>query len=569
MNALSDIGKQLSDLFNSMTPGARIMAGLMVGVIAVSLGWIVSTESGGNYETLLGGVSLTHAELDRIETAFGDAQLRDYQREGKQIRIPKGAKDQYLKALSTAGALPKEWGSEVDRVFKEGNVFESSEKFSARMQTGEERELANTLRRMPGIEFAAVRYDEQRKGFGRQTERVCSIQLQGPQNQPIPSATLRRIAEHVSKHFAGLPMSNISVMDLGTANVFNESDDPRFASENRVLAAKRQWESYLEGKVGSVLQGYGALEIFVSADIDPTLVSEQEKLAYDPTAVTVQSNESRKDSENTKPVAGGPPGADINGIGNKAQSIASAAPGQSATTKESEANERRVVGTNASREEKAGLVPTKVGVSIGVPESYYYEVFAHRAALNQPADKTAEKDKTTPLPKPTPQELTDLKTETEATIRTAVEVVAMGIRAGDDRKPSINVYSFTDLPPEQIAPPSLASGAAVWLGESWSTLALMVLVLISLGMMFSWIKSQGAPDSDKSFAEGFGLQVPESMGDELELSDADAGADGSQPRKRAEFEVSGGEMKEDLSTLIKDNPDAVVNLLKSWIGDAA
>ncbi|MCC7335976.1 MAG: hypothetical protein IT422_12820 [Pirellulaceae bacterium] len=569
MNALSQIGKQFSELVNSLTPAARLMAGLMVGVIVVSLGWIISTETTGNYESLLGGISLTNAELDRIETAFGDAQLRDYQREGRQIRIPRGEKDQYLKALSAGNALPKEWGSEKDRAFAEGNVFESAEKFSARMQTADERELANTLTRMPGIERASVRYDQQRKGFGRETERVCSIELQGPQNQPIPEATLRSIAEHVSKHFAGLPKSNISVLDLGTSNVYSESDDPRSASENPVLKARKDWERYLDAKVGSILHEYGAIELFVSVEIDPTLVSEEEKLSYDPTAVTVQSNESRKDSENSKPTTGGPPGSDTNGIGNKPQSVASAHSGHTSTTKESEATERRVAGHGASRKETAGLIPTSVTATIGIPESYYYKVFAHRASLAKQLDpKAAEGDKETPPALPTAAQLAELKAETETNIRAAVEGMAMGIRDGDDRKPYVTVYAFPDLPPPEFPTPSLAAGAATWLGQSWSTLALMALVLLSLGMMFSWIKSQATTDSDRQFSEGFGLEVPD-MGDELELSEGVGGEPGETKRPRAEFEVSGSEMKEDLSTLIKDNPDAVVNLLKSWIGDAA
>lgn len=565
MNALSQIGKQLSELFHSMTPSARLMAGLMAGVIVVSLGWIVTTETTGNYESLLDGISLTNVELDRIEMAFGDAQLRNYQREGRQIRIPKGQKDQYLKALSVGNALPKQWGSEIDRALAESNVFESSEKFSARMQTSEERELANTLKRMPGIEFAAVRYDEMRKGFGRQTERVCSIQLQGPHNQPISAAIQRSIAAHVSKHFAGLAAENISVLDLGTGNVYNETDDPRAASQNPVLAARQQWEKYLDGKVASVLREYGGVELMVNVEIDPTLVSEEEKLAYDPTAVTVQSNESRKDSENAKPVAGGPPGADINGIGNRPQSVATTAVGQTSTSKQSEANERRVAGHDASRKETAGLTPTKVSVSVGIPESYYREVIAHRTSLIPSSAAAA-----TPPAEPNLQQLADLKLETENNIRAAVEGIAMGIRDGDDRKPYVKVYTFPDLPVAAIPGPSLTTTIINWLNESWSTLALIAVVLVSLGMMFSWIKSQaGAGETDRKFAEGFGLEVPEDMGDELELSQAGDGDESTGQRARPEFGVTGGEMKEDLSTLIKDNPDAVVNLLKSWIGDAA
>ncbi len=546
-----------------MTPSARIMAGLMLGVIVISLGWIVGSQSSSTYETLLGGVVLTNAELDRIETAFGDAQLRDYQREGRQIRIPSSEKDQYLKALSDAKALPKEWGSETDRALQDGNVFESVTKFDARFQASREREFANNLRRMPGIEFAAVEYDEQRRGFARQTDQVCSIQVQGPFNDPVPESIMKRIAAAASTFFAGLPEGNVSVFDLGTGNFFRPSDDPHGIDENPVLVAQQQWEEYYYGKVSSVLKDYGAVELMVNVELDPTLAEETEKLSYDPTAVTVQSTESRRDSENAKAVPAGPPGSDINGIGMKPASLSSNATGQSSKTKESEANERRVAGHDALRKRTAGLIPKKVSVSIGIPDSYYREVLVHRFLLKNSTMTAAD------MPEATPVELAALKAEIDVSVRSAVEGIAVGIREGDDRKPYVNVYAYTDLPLPEFPAPTLAENALGWLSQSWSTLALMAIVLISMGMMFSWVKSQGDSAADQRFAEGFGLEVPANMKDELELSGAEADGEGGTGRAKPTFDVSGEEMKEDLSTLIKDNPDAVVNLLKSWIGDAA
>ena len=223
-----------------------------------------------------------------------------------------------------------------------------------------------------------------------------------------------------------------------------------------------------------------------------------------------------------------------------------------------------MAGHDASRKETAGLTPTKVSVSVGVPESYYREVIAHRTSL-LPSAATAA----TPPAEPTPQQLADLKMETESNIRAAVEGIAMGIRDGDDRKPYVKVYTFPDLPVAEIPGPSLTTTTMNWLNESWTTLALIAMVLLSLGMMFSWIRSQpGDAETDRKFTEGFGVEVPEDMGDELELSQTDVDATTGE-RARPEFAVTGGEMKEDLSSLIKDNPDAVVNLLKSWIEDAA
>ena len=95
-------------------------------------------------------------------------------------------------------------------------------------------------------------------------------------------------------------------------------------------------------------------------------------------------------------------------------------------------------------------------------------------------------------------------------------------------------------------------------------------------MMFNWVKSQQVDaETEQKFAEGFGIQVPEPPEDELDLSgDADAAtatdADGNPiASPSGVLDATGQDVKEDLSNLIKENPEAAANLLKTWIGEAA
>ncbi len=564
MNALSNLGKQISDLLVSLTPQARIMAGLMVGVIVVSLGWIVSSQQSSSYEYLLGGIHFSDTQLDRVETAFGDAQLRNYVREGKRIRIPVGEKDEYLKALSAGDALPKEWGSEMEQALTKGNVFESSEKFAVRAETARERELAYLLRMMPGIEFAAVEYDEQRRGFGRQAERVCSINLRGVRNARIDEAVMKRIARNASKYFANLPLENIAVFDLGSSNIYQASGDPDSAEEQPYLVAQTQWVRAYEDKISEALSMYGDISLMVNVELDPTLREESERLQYDPTAVALQSSTSRKDSENQKGPAGGRPGANPNAgfASNQGAQLSAGAGDQTSVNKETEESERRVAGHEATLKKTAGLVPTKVSVSVGIPDSYFREVFAHNYLQANPGTAPAD------VPAPTPAEIDTLVKDVTASIKNSLGGIILGVREGDDRQPYIDVHTYADLPPPALPKPSMAENALGWLSASWSTLALMGLVLVSLGMMFSWVRSQGEPANQRSFEEGFGLEVPSEPIDELELDeDGEPITDGK--REIPALDMTGGEIKEDLSTLIKQNPDAAVNLLKTWIGDAA
>ncbi len=566
MNVLNEFGKQLKSLFESLTPASRIMAGLMLGVILVSLGWIFAAQQTTSYEYLFGGRDASDGELEKWEATFGESKLRDYERIGNRIKIPSAKKDLYLKALAGADLLTKEQGEYVLNSLDNGGIFESNMKTEIRSRTAKEQEVSAILRHIPGISVAAVQYDEHREGFARNTVSVCSVAVKGHGNTPIPMATLKVIADKVQATWAHLKADNITVTDLGAAQSFRGSSDFNSIEQNPYLRAQRQWQDMYTEKVGNLLQHYGPVQLDVNVELDPKLLEESEKLQYDPTAVTLQTSESRKDLENQKAAPAGPPGAASNGVSNQPQSINNVAAAQTSNVKESEANERRVAGHEAIVTKMAGLVPTKVSVTVGIPDSYYRKIWAFRTARDNP-DPNAEPAS------PTPAELTALKTEVEGSVRAAVEGIPVGIREGDDRKPFMNIYSYTDLPLPEIAEPTFTETATTWLAGSWSTLALLAVVLISLGMMFSWIKSQRGAEVDQKFADSFGLQVPDNFSDELDVDGEDAiGPDGlpvNGGRPKPSFDLTGGEIKEDLSTLIKENPDAAVNLLKSWIGEAA
>ncbi|MCI0492283.1 MAG: hypothetical protein L0Z07_05040, partial [Planctomycetes bacterium] len=61
---------QVSDLFRSMTPGARITAGLLLAVVVVSLGYLYQQGTAGPDAFLFGGQPLSDSELNQIEAAI-------------------------------------------------------------------------------------------------------------------------------------------------------------------------------------------------------------------------------------------------------------------------------------------------------------------------------------------------------------------------------------------------------------------------------------------------------------------------------------------------------------------
>lgn len=202
MNTLNAIGKQVTDLFASMTPGARIMAGLMLGVIVVSLGWIMAVSQEESSYYLLGRQLLSDEEIRRAEEAFGLAQLRDYEVVGNRIQVPLDQKDLYMKALSENDGLPRSFGSDIAAALSSTNPFEAADNIERRYQTAREREFERAIKMLPGVQDCYVSYNEKRRGFGQSPEQVCAIHVRG--RQAIDFSVLKSINEAASTHFAGL-----------------------------------------------------------------------------------------------------------------------------------------------------------------------------------------------------------------------------------------------------------------------------------------------------------------------------------------------------------------------------
>jgi flagellar M-ring protein FliF len=563
MNFLNDLGKQIRDLFASMTPASRIMSGLMFAIVVLSLGWIMtgSGNGGTKYEFLFGGRPYEDAQLAAWEAAFGAAQLGDYVREGQRIKVPSLKKDQYLKALSTSNSMPMQHDGEVRKSLWDNNVFDPATLIEKRTTFARQHQLESIIKQQAGIQNAIVSYDEQRAGFGRKSDKVCTISVQGFNNTPVPPNLLRNLASLACSHFAGLSPENVTVTDMGTNTVVRGGSSD--AEENPYFAAQTRWETMYENKISSLLSDFSA-KVSVSVQLDPTLKTQTEQLQYQGQPVTVASSTLTKSSENTKPNPGGQPGAAPNGVSNQPTTLTSGSNAQNSKLKENQETQQSKAGHEAQVVTKAGLVPKSVNVSIGIPESHYRKVALQMFRLNNPdkADSVA--------PVPTETELATIKLEQEQAVRAAVDTIPVGVREGDDRKAYVKVYTYTDMPLAEAPVPSVSDNALAWLATSWSTVALIVLVLISFGMMFSFMRAPvNSGEAEKRFEEGFGLEMPAMPIDELDLGQT-AGADGARQRARpAALELSGQEMKEDLSSIIKENPDAAVNLIKAWIGEAA
>lgn len=572
MNTLSNITKQISDLLASMTPQARIMAGLMFGVIVLSLGWMLTTSQNSSMSYILGYKPLSPEEIRQAEKAFGSAALSGYDIVGSRIKVPTSDKASYLKALADNSALPARWDEEIKKSLEVG-IFDPPSLTSMRHRESRSHALGQILQQLPQVDFAAVMMDEKSEGFARETKKVCSISVRQEGNIPIDQSILGKVAELATKTIAGLKKEDVAVFDLGSGALYRATDNLMGGDDNLVLKAQKKWEDHFEEKVHTLLGHINMLKVSATVELDHTLSTESETLSFDPTAVTVQAKSSRSDTESTKAPTGGQPGFEPNATANQPQTLATSSSGTRQKVKESEESTQSQYGTEAKVTKELGLYPEEVRITVALPESYFKDKWVQQQILEDNVDESGQ-----PANPPSLAEIAAIKTDTIAEVKNQLSTMAVGIRSGENRDPFFQVTSYMDFPLPEPPETPLSATAMDWLAESWSTLAMIGLVLVSLGMMFNWVKSQQVDaETEQRFAEGFGIQVPEPPEDELDLSgEAEAGAvavavdeDGNPVAPRTGFDATGQDVKEDLSNLIKENPEAAANLLKTWIGEAA
>src|SRR5919109_1360820 len=136
---------QVSELFRTMTPGARVTSGLLLAVVVIGLGYLFRQGAAGPDAYLFGGEPLSAGQLDRVEAAIAQAGLSGYVRESNRIRVPAGQQSAYLAAVADAGALPPNFNTILEESLDKGGPWESNEARRQRIKVANQRTLSEIV----------------------------------------------------------------------------------------------------------------------------------------------------------------------------------------------------------------------------------------------------------------------------------------------------------------------------------------------------------------------------------------------------------------------------------------
>ncbi len=555
MNFINKALAQISELFRSMTPGARITAGMLLVVIVVSVTYLFNHQFSGSDAYLFGGEPIAPSELPAMQAAFNAKGLTDYEIQGTMIRVPRAKQAAYMGALADAGTLPHNFGDTIKKMIDNSSPFVPRRKQEEMMKYALQDELSKIISKMSGIETAMVLYDEQAQtGLNAKKLVTASVSVKPLGNQPLTATQVQMIRNLVAGAKVGLAAESISVVDLnGRSYPGGPPGSTTDASLDPYMTRKLNYEREFTENIQKAISFVSGAVVSVNVDLHPEIEDVTSSSKVDPKAVPIEVTENNKTSSSTASQPGGTPGIRSQGGVNQPAVVGSGING-SRTEDEQTMNHTRSMASQVNQQVRmAGLTPKRVSVSVAVPSNYYEEVW--QAQNPAPAGQAAKK--------PEPAALTQIESDVRTKITNHVLAVLPLEDVTKDGPPQVVVTPFQSLTSPEIPKPSTTDHALVWFTQNAGTLGMGVLGIVSLLMVRSIVRS--VPVSVTASNSEPTTTNEATLEEERDNDDEEAVATAPRLRRRSK---SGPSLRDELVDIVREDPDAAANILRNWIGTA-
>ena len=556
MDFLNQAIEQVRELFLSMTPAARLTAGLLVGVIGISLGFLFQQQSSGPDEYLFGGEVLSSHDANRIDLAIAQAGLNGYERVGNRFRVPRGIKSEYLSAVATAGAIPTNFDTLIEKALEDLGEFTSSATQRERLKAARERQLSMIVGGMDGIESAKVIYDITKpRGLSRDPKGTASVSVRPEPSEPLEARQIKMIQKTVAAAIAGLSMADVQVTDESNGSHFggmgNEVSAEVFDTpyyQNRIY-----YEQWVEAKIANLISYIPNVRIQVTAELDNTSSHTTHSVTPEGDVAALHDSTHEEETSSTRKENGGRPGPIAQGPTRTGPESELATNENTSSNTEKETD--NYIGTTEEFLEQAGLIPKQVRASISIPSNYLVSIWREKNP-DQPEDA-----------KPEMAALTALENSVKDKIKNVITPLLPRLEKGVDPYEQVELTVFESFTPAPIEEPSLARHTMAWLGQNANSMMMGVLALASLVMLRSVVKSISSSDPVPARASP-ALSIHQQDDDSTDQTSGSGTEGGQKSRPRLRLK-KGANLKDDLAEIVNEDPEAAASILRGWIDNAA
>jgi flagellar biosynthesis/type III secretory pathway M-ring protein FliF/YscJ len=530
--------------FAALSASQRMLATSLVAIMVMTLVWWAKFAGSAEMEPV-SSLPMSGEELVAIQSQLTAANIPTVV-SGASILVPVERKVQAIAILASEKMLPHDGKGGFQDIISKLSPFDSEATKQKLWNVGLQQNLEQIICAMPGVDTCRVIIDatsrEKVEGSVRPSASVA-IRMRPPQKPE------RKLAEAIGYLVSGanaeLSKSRVKVVIDGKPFLLQDREDEALGGGAEIAERQAAEEQRCEKKIVQALTNFGDVVATVSVKIDIVSSRTTETSVTDVKAKPVQS-----ETESTETSAPAPGGGEPGTGANTGLSLATlpSADKQTSNQERSKESFQNFPSQKVENKEKPSGQPTIVSAAVHVPRSYFVNLLRGSAAGAKDPDEKAVEEQ---IEKARP------------TIRNTV-AKAIGV-------PDENVIVVDASP---VAPPMMAAIALEAPSASSSVtqsvklhakeIGLAALALVSLFMVSSMVK-KGAPAPAIATA-------PESSFEPLRLGSGEVIAgevgEGNPMLDGMELDdesIKAQQMVEQVSTMVKENPDDAANLVKRWL----
>ena len=239
--------------------------------------------------------------------------------------------------------------------------------------------------------------------------------------------------------------------------------------------------------------------------------------------------------------------------------VVGASGGSENTQEDTQVETQAAVPSTVRHFTQQGLTPKRVTVAVSIPSSYYEKVWYER---NPPVAGA-------PAAKPDATALADIESKVKGDVENAVVALLPAPAGGRHRSRfrGSEVTTFQHLPSPPIAKPALIDIVSDWLAQYWQTLGMIGVALVGLGLLRSMVRAVPAAAAQPDRERCLPLASAKARRRDEGQPAAPAGVQNVRSRLKRRT-PHGPSLREELSELVKEDPDTAVNVLRAWIGNS-
>lgn len=260
-----NIANQAKELFQIRRFRAVALAVVVLIILAVIQ--INHLQVNSPMSELFNG-QLNRRDVERIQLAFGNANLNGFQIQNDRILVPQQQRAQYLKAITEQNAVPRHLQTETDDP-QTGSLFMSRSQQQTLDRRHKKDQIRKMVTRLPFVEQAWFEMDvaDSHSAFAAAAQTAV-ISIEPTDGVILDSVQVDTVTRIIKGAIAGITADQIQVIDIhsGYAHDGDRQRDANQVSHVKGLPALEQ-QNYFENRIRRSLTDLPGAEVAVKVDV--------------------------------------------------------------------------------------------------------------------------------------------------------------------------------------------------------------------------------------------------------------------------------------------------------------